>query len=524
MVEFVLLVLGLIVLYYLIIYIIAPLGGILLLVTLVASLGYAFYTSIRSFSGSLMDHLDPYTTYLDKSKSPAAAAGIRRNYFFGPGYHQIAITISDAFLAQKGHLETLKSWRDKHTGHPWYRDMWIWIFYIASGFSTYVLGFAWMGVFSVLLATVLLLGMSGFYVFFMSLWSVDRLTLLLRSIQSRCANCKRISIVPAFLCPECGLAHYNLTPGPYGVFERKCLCGQRMASTYFTGRSRYEATCPTCEYTLAASDARQFGIQLVGGVSAGKTTYLSAFWHVYRERLKTAQGVSVEVEPEDAFEELESWYQYGDSAATLETNAVMYSLIHRWAGRTPLQMTLYDIAGEAFAALENTTQQQQFRYCEGIIFAIDPTASPTVTAETVSSFIQEFAGQKGAHFTKLSEVPVAVMITKADLFKRDIGLPKTRAVFASRPQQYADAEGHVSLGRVRDGMCQAFLENHDFGNVLNLIDGAFNKIRYYAVSAIGHPVEAGQTYEPWGVLAPVRGILAQYGAEYQEVLSLLGSE
>jgi len=37
---------------------------------------------------------------------------------------------------------------------------------------------------------------------------------------------------------------------------------------------------------LAASDAQQFGIQLIGGISTGKTTYLAAFWHEYLSRSK----------------------------------------------------------------------------------------------------------------------------------------------------------------------------------------------------------------------------------------------
>ena len=63
---------------------------------------YALWISSSSFMKSLLLHKNPYTTYVDKHAE--AASGVRRNYFFGPGYHQIAITIHDAFENQSGHI------------------------------------------------------------------------------------------------------------------------------------------------------------------------------------------------------------------------------------------------------------------------------------------------------------------------------------------------------------------------------------------------------------------------------------
>jgi GTPase SAR1 family protein len=505
---------------WLIRYVIAPIAGVLLIATLTLSLGYAFFTSIRSFVTSLLNHKSPYTTYVDKS--PDAPYGIKRNYFFGPGYHQISITVKEAFALQNSYLSTLKKWKDEHTGYPWYRDMWIWLFYCAAFFCTLVLGFAWMAVFSVLLSIVIFIGMCGFYIYFMSLWAADRLLLMLKSIQSRCPHSKRISIVPAFVCPDCGLEHRKLTPGPYGILERKCVCGNHLATTYFNGRSKYTATCPFCASELAVSDARQYGIQLVGGVSTGKTTFLAAFWHEYLTRLKSVNGISVVATPENAFEELEYWFLNGESSSTTETNANMYSVVHGGADRTPVQMTIYDIAGEAFASLGSDIQQQQFRYCEGIIFVVDPTANPNDAAETISSFIHEFGGLKGKSSLKTSDVPAVVMISKADLYRRDIGLPKIKATHNAKADRYADAEGNISPELTRNGVCREFLEKNGFENAINLIDGKFNNVRYYAVSAMGHPVAPGQKYEPWGVTEPVLWLMRQSGAEFQDVLSALG--
>jgi len=93
--------------YLLVKYVIAPIAGVLMTVTMTISLGYAFIISIRSFVAALINHIDPYTTYVDKSSN--AQPGTKRNYFFGPGYHQIAIIVKEAFASQKNYLGCTQS-------------------------------------------------------------------------------------------------------------------------------------------------------------------------------------------------------------------------------------------------------------------------------------------------------------------------------------------------------------------------------------------------------------------------------
>lgn len=510
--------------YLLVKYVIAPIAGILLTTTLTISIGYAFIISIRSFVTALINHKNPYTSYVDKS--PNAQPGTKRNYFFGPGYHQIAVIVKEAFDSQKTYLATLKAWKDRHVGHPWYRDMWIWIFYGAAFFCTFVLGFAWMGVFSATLSVVLFTGMTGFFIYFMSLWGADRLLLIFRSISSRCLNCKRIAVVPVFECTNCGMKHKKLTPGPYGVLKRKCACGEQLPTTFFNGRSKLQASCPYCDVEMAASDAHQFGIQLVGGMSAGKTTFLASFWHYYLKASKGVPGLETKRIPDEAFADLEYWYNRGLSVSTAETNANMYSVIHRLPEKTPLQFAFYDIAGEAFSRLDENIQQQQFQYCEGVIFVIDPTAPIGLTEDSLVGFLNTFKALKGKASTKLSTLPVAVIISKADLFKKEIGLVKIKTEHTKNGATYADAEGNTSLDLTRDGVCRSFLDDHGFTNVVNLLDSEFKTTDVFPVSAIGHEAEEGKTYEPWGVMQSAFWILRQSDEQskafFEPVASIVG--
>jgi GTPase SAR1 family protein len=374
----------------------------------------------------------------------------------------------------------------------------IWACYIVAVVCIFGVAFLWIATFSAIMTSAILVGMCIFFVFFVVLWLTDRGLLFAKSIQSRCGNCKRTSTVPNFVCPTCSNEHKNLTPGPYGILRRFCTCNERMPTTFFNGRSRLKATCPFCTTGLAASDAQQFGIQIIGGVSAGKTSYLVAFWHQYIEKLDIGGRSNYEKFPPEAFDELEQWFQEGKSYSTAETNANMYSIVHKQkeAGRN-IQLTLYDISGEAFLKLNDEIQQQQFKYCEGLIFIVDPTSNPNDTSTTFSDFIRNFKALKGKHTTRTSNLPVSVVISKADLYKNEIGFAKS-------------------------DVCREFLNTKGFAPVINLIEGAFSNAQYFPVSAMGHPADINVSYEPWGVMEPFLWILSNSKAEsklFMEIIS-----
>ena len=484
-------------LYLLVKYVIAPIASVLFVIILIISTGYALFVSLHSFISAFKENVNPYRTYIDPHSD--VPQGVRRNYCFGPGFHQISQIVSGAFKNLGEYRVKLKAWKDKAIRHSWIIDMWIYIGYGLAIFCAQILGFIWVGVFSIVLASVIIVGMVGFFLFFSLLWLTDRAVLIKNSIHARCPNCKRKTIIPAFECPSCGLEHKNLVPGPYGVMKRKCACGNMLATTFIGGRSQYKAHCPFCDTEMFSSSSRQYGIQLVGGVGTGKTTFLAAFWHEYKAWLNRQHGIAYEETPYEAFETLDEWFKNGNAEATTETNANMYSIIHSVGESTPVQMTVYDIAGEVFDFSEADLQQQQFRYCEGFLIVIDPTASATYVSETLANFINSLDEIKGKQTTKASSVPVAAIITKSDLYKREIGLPRIRATFKAAN---GSNDGPQEYSNYLDDVCRTFLLTHGFDNAVNLIESEFSNIRYFPVSAMGHSLEDGP-YEPWGVLDPV---------------------
>ena len=323
-----------------------------------------------------------------------------------------------------------------------------------------------------------------------------------------------------FLCPACGTEHQKLTPGPYGTLHRRCVCGELLPTTVFNGRSKLEAECPYCHSTLASGGARQFGIQLIGGVSAGKTSYLAAFWHTYLNRLSDLSYDRYSCFPQDAFDELDYWFNEGLSNATSEMNATMYSILYEDNKKTPFQLTIYDVAGESFLNLDSVIQQRQFDYCEALVLVIDPTADPESANETISSFVSEFKRIKGTKASALSSIPVAVVISKADLFKREIGLPKIKLRSTNLINNGSAEDSRTALLYAQEELCRTFLENHDFDSVLNLIDGEFSNVAFFSVSAMGHEPTPGEPYSPWGVVEPILWILDNYKSMQDEKFSI----
>jgi len=361
-----------------------------------------------------------------------------------------------------------------------------------------------------------------------------------------CTECKREYSEPYYECPSCRNVHKKLTPGLYGLVSTNCaypratsrkrkigfdstndLCNKKLP-LYMTSKNELHmySVCPHCGARKTTGTSENHGIQLVGASSSGKTTFLTAFWHIYRQRLqqmhKRGDISKLIFSPQEKFNELEDNFNSGISSSTSEKNAISYRIEHFFKGsKTSINLTIYDIAGEVFPAEDYDKIQEQYRYCEGIIVVIDPLNSSIVRDEyqdknsedlvnysdtspdiVLSSFIDELKKQKRLSTSKLDSVPVSVVITKTDVrvVKKSVGMTKIRITYKNNLAQYK------SLNDARDKICREYLESIDFGDVVNILDANFKNINYYPVSAMGHNFGNG-SYEPYGIIDAVEGLL-----------------
>jgi hypothetical protein len=362
--------------------------------------------------------------------------------------------------------------------------------------------------------------------------------LILNSISIRCPDCKEHGLIPVFVCSYCGKKYTHLIPGIYGAFSQKCECGHIIPCTFLNGRSKLTALCSHCGTELASSNARQFGIQLVGGISSGKTAFLASFFHLYNEHVNNIANINIRTYPKAAFRELEQWFQNGSSEPTKAMNAGMYSIVHT-KGKSGVshELALYDISGKAFTAQSVEKTQKQYQYCGGIIFIVDPLSIPDVRAiyknkhngqdpvnfsksnntEVATGFISNYIKQGYIETGKRSTVPVSVVISKTDIdvIKKEIGIDRIMEEFNKNPEAY-----NSTAEIARDTICRKYLVCIGMAGMVNNLIAQFMNIHFYPVSAIGHEANKNEPYNPNGVLESVLWIIRDYNPALAGMLNL----
>lgn len=483
-----------------------------------------FYSAVRNYISAIRHNLNFRHWEWERDDEPA-----RRSYFFGPGYAQLFATIKDAFRKNAA-----SGRRIRYTGKGFrgYSDG-IWGFiksvggliYTIVGFvCVYVIGMILCAVLGVVHLTITTVFMILIYIIFTIVWIIDRLYLLKNKIRSDCPTCKSRFLIPMFMCPECSAMHKKLVPGPYGIWKHKCSCGNKLPSTFLNGRSKLEAYCPDCHSPLVASDARPIVFQLIGGSKSGKTVYLSAFFHEYLEKLSRNKKIeySISDQYKPYFDELEEWYSGIDCPATAQLNSQMYPILIDSNLGVKRQFSIYDIAGEMFDGItaDSEIQQQQFHYCDGLLFLIDPFSSGNLrtnkinAGEDISDFSEMAVEDVATNFINYlirtghakanarCNIPIAVLIAKADIkeVKREIGPAKIKSVMRNNAEQYTSYE------HARDSLCREFLIDIGLSATVDNLETQFSNLHYFPISAMGHSAD-GTPYEPWGVMDAVEWML-----------------
>ena len=133
--------------------------------------------------------------------------------------------------------------------------------------------------------------------------------------------------------------------------------------------------------------------------------YLSAFFHEYLQKLSSNKNLEFTItdQYQPFFDELEEWYNGIDCPATAQLNSQMYPLLIDSSLGVKRQFSIYDIAGEMFDGFTADTeiQQQQFHYCDGLLFLIDPFSSGNLRTNKIN------AGEDISDFSDMAVEDVA---------------------------------------------------------------------------------------------------------------------
>jgi hypothetical protein len=174
-------------------------------------------------------------------------------------------------------------------------------------------------------------------------------------------------------------------------------------------------------------------------------------------------------------------------------------------------------------------------FSDGIIILVDPLSIQAVRDQCrkvgdsnavtdyshddigaiINQFMLQFSEISGRSARKMIDIPVAVLISKADVrvVKQRVGFPKIKAMYNANPSAYRNSIAHT-----RDKICKDYLVDLGIHDALNNLESVFANVHYFSISAIGHISETNKSFEPFGVIDPIAWIARDAGAGFEDAL------
>lgn len=365
------------------------------------------------------------------------------------------------------------------------------------------------------------------YIGFTIIWIADRIYTNINKIRTACPepSCQASFRLPFYTC-ECKAVHTNLSPGKYGILNRKCNCGRRLPTTFINGRGKLKAYCPVCRSPLSGeTSSRQYAVPVIGGPSVGKTCYINMTIHNIKEKVAPQHNWNVtfldknnEVEYQHAINAMKQGNKPSKTDFdSLNAYQLMLKLPKDSVSR---RIYFYDIAGEKFATGGTVLKNNAFSFADGFIFLIDPLSLSSLVMELMNCINVSNYGVSDEDFGDIFDIMLgnmkdlfglsskdildknlAIVINKCDVpqINEKVGDVAVHQYMSSHPEckSYADAKNEV---------CKNFLVQYEAGNFVREVEKNFKNVQYFTCSALGHNQD-GQSYQGIDVEKPLLWIL-----------------
>ena len=384
---------------------------------------------------------------------------------------------------------------------------------------------------------------------------IELVMMKLRRVSLVCDTCHTRFAYPVYICPSCGAKHQELSPNVFGALHHRCTCGAKLPSSLLVlknPRRSLDAICPNCwksgrEVTVQGAGSHTVCIPVVGGESAGKSAFITAYVKDLIDHQASAHGLTTHFyddSKKSMYSAMTMDYQNGTVKKTATvtrtdiSSTISFSFYLEGEKLKPRRlMQIYDIAGETFVGNSENEQQRQYEHCDGIVLVIDPMSLPKAQAlfgnqmdagdqSAVSSAsledVMNALNNDLRENTKIDKsgklsMPLAVVLNKVDeaegLDDRfgNKGVMKIRA---------ANTERFTDDFDLMDLLCRQFLVDMDMPEIVDLIEQNFKSSRFFAVSAIGHTAGNGNAFKPLNVNAVMSWILQNCDPNLAKDLSM----
>jgi len=333
-------------------------------------------------------------------------------------------------------------------------------------------------------------------------------------------SCRFRDVKLAYRCPGCGELYKYLLPNHFGLLYHRCSCGCRMPAIPALGRERLTKCCPECEHIWAQSEEarRELFVALVGGVSTGKTCYLT----MSVQALIDQQRTTLERESDrDTHMAKYGILQQGRLLPPTQ-EGVPEAVVLSLDGKKNIgsRLYLYDASGEEYSRVERGIQEEFvfFRDLSGVILLVDPLGLPKLrqqldagdsdvlrlskSSETPLEDVVASLRRNVRKFLKYgrsgrTHVPLAVVINKADV--PEVNYRLGRATIEN-----------VGGEQSEHSICRQALVEWGAGSEVSALEHEFASIRYFSCSTLGRvPDGSSRPFVPNGVLSPFAFLLGE---------------
>lgn len=353
---------------------------------------------------------------------------------------------------------------------------------------------------------------------------MERTVTRLRTGTVRCphAGCHEAIDIPLIRCPNCTEEHRGLLPGSCGLLYRRCQCDTLLPTMFLLGKGHLPAACPACRGPLVAGlFVENIHVPVYGAPSAGKSMWMTAVLHQLIDRPEDLHTSFVR--DEDRMTWTNDWKPAFERGARRHKTIVrppsaFLLSVARERG-LPVSLYLYDPAGETLETEEGLRRQAYLEYVDGVVLMVDAlslnplaeawrarTASPSLPAKTAQGSVREIVHRiilersRRAGHTSRDQLPIrlAIVLGKADL----AGVCEALGV-SNIPERFEEGGTEVSA------TIAAWMRRHDPA-FITLVEAHFREVAWFVATSEGAP--SAQTFEPHGVLAPLRWILQRRAA------------
>ena len=329
--------------------------------------------------------------------------------------------------------------------------------------------------------------------------SIELLYFHICGVFSLCKFCHAKVGLPVYECPNCHVKHYNLLPSSkYGMFYRRCTCGQKIPCLPLTGRNKLTAFCRSCGASTSTEHYVPLTIAFLGGPSAGKTMlYYSMMAKALKPVIENYNWkINYAEDANSRIAEMENHINNGIFPAPTQDEDIKAFCVdvEREKRQYPLRLFFYDPPGKSFQNSSKLREHRYFEHLKCVVWVVDPFCFDTVrnnyydqpelfasSKDTMSPegvFDRWLIGQETYFSNILKNSICAIVITKTDVpfVSQKLGI-QTKDI---------------------DYNCRKFIENYGSSNFVVKLEKTFSKIKFFAVSSTGGAPE-GSLFFPRGV-------------------------